>query len=74
MLMHGLMQNSSGDDSGMSGYRVQVHQISQTDLLWNFHCGWSHLCDVGSLMAPEINLWRDLPASMMGIIAVTGGG
>ena len=48
------MQNSSGDDSRMREYRV--YQISQIDLLWNLHCGWSHLCNVGPLMAPEINL------------------
>jgi hypothetical protein len=42
------------------------------DLLWNLHCEWSYLCNVGPLVAPEINLWHDLPASMLQI-TVTGG-
>ena len=65
-LMHGWMQNSSGDDSGtVSGL---WYQMSQTDALWNLHCGWSHICNVGPLRVPEINLWDDLPASMREIL------
>jgi len=53
------MQNSSGDDSGMIEY-----QISQMDLLWNLHCGSSHICSVGPLITAEINLRHDLPTSV----------
>ena len=68
MLMHGRMQNSRGDDSDMCGF----YQITQPDLLWYLHCGWNPLCSVDPLMAPEINLWHDLLASMLQI-DVTGG-
>ena len=61
--MHGQMQNSSGDDySGISGY--WVYRISQTDLLRNLPYGWGPLCSIGLLMAPEIDLWHNLPTSM----------
>ena len=37
MLMHGWMQDSTGDDSCKSEYFL--YQISLMDLFWNLHCG-----------------------------------
>ena len=65
------MQNSSVDEL--------MSQIAdglgfQMDLVCNFlHCG-NYLCSVAPLMAPEINLWCDLPTSMWQINLTKGYG
>ena len=67
--MHGWMQNSSVDEP-MS--QIGDGLGSQMDLVWNIlHCE-RYLCSVAPLVAPEINLWCDLPTSMWQINLTRG--